>query len=315
MSDTAFCIDETSFNGLLPDAHSANKKLIALVELIDDARSLQSVGIEVVADVYDRAVDDGPTNLAMMLFDETVGHLDRDLAVRLQIHLEQCSNFEPEEGSQTVKLQRDGVSEFVESQALYRAANISDRYYCVLTSSTTYKLDGKVSVSTNQLSNGTFILRIADDFCHYFRAFLGEEGTTEEQFFGHLEYGFPKLYFHPELTFSNFSRSYSENRSTVIEHFEFLNDSFLSLAEGFEWDMPRIIKAAPINLSDESPLTKKNRDAIRKRDISVGDLTIRCTLHTKLSPQRDRIHFHPPVFNDICGDKIIIGIFHEHLPT
>jgi hypothetical protein len=189
-----------------------------------------------------------------------------------------------------------------------------NRYYCVLTISGLYQSEGAVSLLMVNASQNAFILRVVGELCQYFRALVTETNPDEKRFFAHMAHCFPNLYFMAGLTFSAFSRPYSANRFVVMEHLAFLNDRFLGLAEELAWDMPRIVNAAPIDLSDESPLTKANKSAIKKRDISIGTRTIRCTLHTKISPQRDRIHFHPPV-KDIGAGRIIIGIFHEHLRT
>jgi hypothetical protein len=48
------------------------------------------------------------------------------------------------------------------------------------------------------------------------------------------------------------------------------------------------------------------------RDIEFGGEIHRCEWHAKLEPQRNRIHFALPCAG--LGDRVLIGMFVEHLP-
>lgn len=65
-------------------------------------------------------------------------------------------------------------------------------------------------------------------------------------------------------------------------------------------------------ISRESVKTRKNADAIRLREVEFNGGRVMCEWHTKLNPQIDRIHF---AFGSEFKDKILIGIFVDHLPT
>jgi hypothetical protein len=65
-------------------------------------------------------------------------------------------------------------------------------------------------------------------------------------------------------------------------------------------------------VSRESVKTHSNNSAMRLRDVEFNGDKITCEWHTKLRPEIDRIHF---AFGGSCGDKILIGIFVDHLPT
>ena len=49
------------------------------------------------------------------------------------------------------------------------------------------------------------------------------------------------------------------------------------------------------------------------RDVEFRGKTYRCEWHSKLEEHRNRIHFD--VGDSTTGGRILIGIFHRHLPT
>ncbi len=135
-----------------------------------------------------------------------------------------------------------------------------------------------------------------------------------------LELAFPNLYFLDGA--KNFSKAEINDATgnkleLFIEHFSYLND----YAQGHFNDNPQEFeKRATINLSRESNSTKKNRDAYKKRLVTIANHDIFCELHTKLNKQFGRIHFHigtnlPASVNEITKGKLIVGIICNHLPT
>lgn len=74
-------------------------------------------------------------------------------------------------------------------------------------------------------------------------------------------------------------------------------------------------------ISPESSNTRNNASAMKERDViiekkhangSIDKHIVRCEWHLKIHPTRDRIHFHFGI-PAVAGDKIIVGIFCDHL--
>ena len=59
--------------------------------------------------------------------------------------------------------------------------------------------------------------------------------------------------------------------------------------------------------------TRSSERLMRHRDVEFRGRVYRCEWHSKLEPNRNRIHFR--VIDGIAETRILIGIFHEHLPT
>ncbi len=131
---------------------------------------------------------------------------------------------------------------------------------------------------------------------------------------------FPNLYFKSEIAgeIKNFSRSYRDIRDDLHQALIALNDELPRLIEA---GVPhqelgaRFAAVSGFDFSPESPKTHRNKDAMKERNVSLGDKTFCCEWHLKIEPHRDRIHIH---FYDPCignGRQILVGIFCEHLTT
>jgi len=62
----------------------------------------------------------------------------------------------------------------------------------------------------------------------------------------------------------------------------------------------------------EKPDVRADRSSREAREIVIGGRALYCEWHIKLEPHRNRIHFHAPVLES--GNKVVIGVIHEHLP-
>lgn len=104
----------------------------------------------------------------------------------------------------------------------------------------------------------------------------------------------------------------------VTRHLAILNDHFRRVFESHHKDLKKtageLQSGHKVDLSGESANTKGNAAAWKERKISIQGTEIYCDLHLKLSPTANRIHFHPGHPAIACG-KVIVGIFHEHLPN
>lgn len=71
-------------------------------------------------------------------------------------------------------------------------------------------------------------------------------------------------------------------------------------------------RAYGIVLAPEASEVSNDRKCKLARERTVRGRTLYCEWHAKLRGDQDRVHLHAPVHES--GDKLIVAIFHEHLP-
>lgn len=157
-----------------------------------------------------------------------------------------------------------------------------------------------------------------DEMLPFWRELYELENLPEQDFYRFVDRAFPHLIFHPDLSFRRFEGSYLELRNLIIHHLGALNDHFLDeyrtlSAAGRVGDIESYFSLRGVGgVSRESVKTHKNVGAMRLREVEFNGIRVICEWHTKLKPNVDRIHF---AFGDEFGDKILIGIFVDHLPV
>lgn len=67
-----------------------------------------------------------------------------------------------------------------------------------------------------------------------------------------------------------------------------------------------------LDMAPEKPNVYGDEKCRTARQVTVKDRTLYCEWHGKLEPHRNRLHIHPPVPQS--DNKLVIAIFHEHLP-
>jgi len=145
---------------------------------------------------------------------------------------------------------------------------------------------------------------------------IGGAGVFSE--FSHL--AFPLLLFAPSVSPADLGVDLRDSGEKVVMHLSFLNDDYIDLCGECAWDLPRVqasARARGIDLSDESSNTKADLKKMRQRNVSVVldgvARSVSCTLHTKLSGQRGRIHYAVERVG-AHGRQVVVGIMHAHLP-
>ena len=163
-----------------------------------------------------------------------------------------------------------------------------------------------------------FFFASAEEMIHFWRGLYELENISEQEFFKSIDRAFPSLIFHPDLTFRRFEGSYQGLRELVIRHLGELNDHFLeeyrsTSAAGRVSDIESYFGSRGVGgVSRESVRTRGNVGAMRMREVEFNGRRVMCEWHTKLRPEINRIHF---AFGDEFDDKILVGIFVDHLPT
>lgn len=177
---------------------------------------------------------------------------------------------------------------------------------------------GFLEISSDIGQCQVFFFAFADEMLPFWRELYELENIPEQEFYRFADRAFPDLIFHPDLSFRRFEGSYFELRGLIIQHLGALNDHFLEeyttlSAAGRVGDIEAYFSLRGVGgVSRESVKTHKNVGAMRAREVEFNGIAVICEWHTKLKPNIDRIHF---AFGNEFGDKILIGIFVDHLPV
>ena len=146
----------------------------------------------------------------------------------------------------------------------------------------------------------------------FYRLLCEWEDVSESEFFERTRLAFPRLVFPENISFRSFQGAYRTLRPTVVNHLGRINDYFPEVYAAENGMSNEISIRLGIEVSIEGN-TRGSQRLMRLRDVEYCGKVYRCEWHSKLEPHRNRIHFC--VMDDVGETKILIGIFHEHLPT
>ncbi len=149
------------------------------------------------------------------------------------------------------------------------------------------------------------------DLKYFYRTLYALENVSSEDFFNLASKAFPDLLFIDDLNFAKFNGGYSL-RDAVVKHLSTLNDKFLEFYVSEHGNSAQISIRIGIDVSIEGE-TRSSERLMAMRDVTYEGHTYRCEWHSKIEPNRNRIHFYPG--DTSTQDKILIGIFIDHLPT
>ncbi|PNH95348.1 hypothetical protein [Vibrio diazotrophicus] len=146
-------------------------------------------------------------------------------------------------------------------------------------------------------------------------------------------HAFPNLYFYEDVWsgISSFDGGYAAVRHDLKRHLSVLNDygawifttsppalspedtcELILNAEPTNELIQRRFQGKGLDVSPEKPNVKAHNTCRKAREISINGNTFYCEWHTKLELHKNRIHVYKPVQD--ADNKLIVGIFHEHLP-
>ena len=108
------------------------------------------------------------------------------------------------------------------------------------------------------------------------------------------------------------SKPYVNLIRDVVHHLSVFSDESKSAFGSGTWqNAPTHFGSRGVDISDENGKTKANREAEQARTKVVGGKSITFWWHSKLEPDRDRIHVYPDEVAN--GGKLLVGIFCRHL--
>ncbi|MEU2915500.1 hypothetical protein ACFYM3_40345 [Streptomyces massasporeus] len=249
---------------------------------------------------------------------------------RLQVLLDKCRSVEPEDDDvpQPVRQDNGAWSEpsWGMAHALARAAGgraMSCLVGSIANPRRTTGLDwpsGWLTVERDADAGhdhvALHLLRVSEDEAGFWRGVLTRELVPEDHFFALSDRAFPRLLLADSLRFHHFDGSYADVLPWLVELLGLLSDHFadaLLICGGDQKKVQARFSALGVDISPESPNTKKNAKAWEQRLVSYEGETYRCEWHGKRLWDRDRVHFSLPIKGH--DDRILIGIFAEHLPV
>ena len=177
----------------------------------------------------------------------------------------------------------------------------------------TSALRGMVSVTDGQVNAEVCLCANSLDHRALYRSLFDLENVREADFFALASRAFPGLAFVPGLNFSKFQGMYRALRPVVVEHLAKLNDELLSALQAENGHSGRVSMRLGVDVSIEGTQTRSQEAVMRLRDVVYSGTAYRCEWHSKLSPNINRIHFHQG--DERSGNRVVIGLFVDHLPT
>lgn len=314
-SPPRFCVDESILLDLQPNPQAAIAALEPLVQIGEEVLSHKGAPPEVVSHIYEIESNVSHRLFAEVLFEDINQH-DRDFCLRTARLIDRCSKFSAVSNPPLPATLTIGtIQRFWRSYACARlVAEVSQgQVYYVLLHAVDPTFIGKATVAVDGQMVSSFLLYSSSDLPQAYRQYIVEGTENEKDFLYISDEAFPDLIFHPELTFRKMSKAYADIINNVVDHLSFLNDEFVDIGKKENWDLPKMTRQARISFSEESGRTRGKEKLMKHRRVSFGPVEVECTLHTKISPQIDRIHFHPPD-SRIDPEKVLVGIFVDHLP-
>lgn len=178
---------------------------------------------------------------------------------------------------------------------------------------------GAVKISCGIRESESYIFASAQDLTAFFRRGIEFMKPIGADFLKIANKAYPNLQFHPKAAVEDLQLDLNLHMPTVVHHLAFLDEDIKIIGDQCGWDayrMQRIALAKGVNFSDESANTKKDAAKIKRRNVNFGTdkktNIVCCSYHTKILPNEGRIHFFPS--NPEFPGKVLIGLFHNHLP-
>lgn len=324
MGPEFYCLDDTSFIGLLDKSANIVADIHALVDVAEQIISDgESISVPSSIEFIKISEDLFFYNLYDVDFSQSDknGDLDRDavehfLALRKKLDDITVTDNLPASlhdpsGACVREVYESGTAKIIVQRQVE-----GGECFALLLVGPNGPAAGEYHLHINQkLSNKLYALRTPSDLQLYARWLIRNISQSEEDFFSLWDRAFPLLLKSNDLTFKRFDGNYLGLYKDVLNHLAFLNDDFHHIWSECHEDFvcfQRKAKSLGITLSNEGDNTRKSKRKMKQRIASFSKKDVECELHTKLRYDKNRIHFHPPIAT-IGGKNVLIGIFVGHL--
>lgn len=175
---------------------------------------------------------------------------------------------------------------------------------------------GPVRVGHGQERTDLHFISNIDHVPAFWRHVIIREAWPTTELLSRTSAAFPELLFAPTLDLRRFAGGYEQVAPWLIGLLGAINDHFARTIEECRGDSNRVIGrfgALGFEISYESPNTRRNRKAWAQRLVPFEGTEHRCDWHGKRVWNTDRVHFSRPIAER--GNRVLIGIFTEHLDT
>jgi hypothetical protein len=174
---------------------------------------------------------------------------------------------------------------------------------------------GNHAVTVNNQTENLWFVGDFQSYRDFFRWLITDTTKNPNEMERFAASAFPSIDFIPNCFdgIKSMSKPYRELAGPLTRHLSVLSDHGKRIFSASWIDAPAKFGSLGINLTDENGNTKSNKDARRERTLNVEGEDITFWWHSKLEPDRDRIHFSPDKIAK--GGLLIVGIFCRHLQT
>lgn len=305
-SYAAFVVDEAYLYSLLENPEVNLTRLSEVNDITQECLGFTNTTVLLTKDFYSRTISSGQ-DVATILFSGDNADL-RDCAVRSASLFDRCQSYDP-------------------SDYYVDDADLTEDCHYLLHGETGSKgLITKLNWAYLSWWRENDMFHIDEDMSplNYYRLSIYNMGLSEIEFWDLSNELFPNIYFNADsnrLRFSNLELPIHkiEIFRWIMGVFSYLNDYAISHFLDDPTSFVGKALAHGVELSPESPNTRASTDKMKQRNISIAGEDICCELHVKYAHDRGRIHFHvgqslsDPIMG-ITDGRIIVGLFHRHLP-
>ena len=303
-------LDESSWQWPGPLPEDTLEQFLEVLETAQD----RVEEIQKFSEIYQQEVQPGQ-KLCDILFTPNPAH--QDLLRRLQITLDRLKNWDD-----TTDPNPDAVIINGQTIAFAPSIHFVQQRLRQRQGTACLSLDGarRGPLPVTAGPNTNEIHFVVDEPSHlaFYRAVFEIEDADEASYPRLAPWAFPDLVWVDGVWsgLKDFENSFKQIRKDVTRHLGVLNDHGRALFTQYADNGPQIrgeLGSRGVDASPENGNTLQNATAKKARERTYRDQVYLLSWHTKIERGRDRIHFHPGDANS--NHKVIIGIFHHHLPT
>lgn len=197
----------------------------------------------------------------------------RDEVLRLQRIIGQSSEFDPPDTERAEEADNCGHGK-IRCESYNFGGLLTSRTSATLDVSEYWKSDCHIPIPPDY------------ELKKFYRRWIVYTSQPKQVFYEYSKLAFENTFFHNNLNFNRFHRSYEALLPHIVEHLSFLNDFVQEIFMEYNFEPVRIEAQAKsssgINISQESPETHKNAKAMKYRYIEIAGEEICCEWHTKI---------------------------------
>ncbi|WP_367125521.1 hypothetical protein [Streptomyces phytohabitans] len=309
-----FVVDESSFDfqGI------AAEELTELMDDFNDALEAlrEQHGVAVSPWCFETECLNG-VDVSEVLYEGGLPRVDRDARLRMGALLDHCPTWDTELAGLTdqVRVGHDPRELAWSLGYAFWHAQRGHSVGCLVFPSAPWR--GWQSVTSGEKGTGTDLFFLAEaSLTDFWRGLFARENVSQHDFFEKAAEAFADLVFADSLTFRKFDGAYLQTRDWVVHVLGVVHDHFANALEahvGNNKAVQRELGSRGLTASPESPNTRSKPKIMRQREVEHEGETYLCDWHAKQHPNRNRVHFSFP--EPRLGDRILVGIFVDHLDT